>query len=112
MPTNSQTKPEKTGGKMRNTALDALPYGSGDPAELEGRVRRPALPEGVTGSRLARDIVHIALPCLVELILTQLTSMADQIMVGRLPGEEGIMALAAVGLAAHCPSSTTPSPTR
>ena len=48
---------------------------------------------------MMQDIVVIAWPSLLELVLTQLTSMADQIMVGRLPGEEGVMALAAVGLA-------------
>ena len=44
------------------------------------------------------DILTIALPSLVELVLTSLTSMADQIMVGRLPGQLGVQALSAVGL--------------
>jgi putative MATE family efflux protein len=44
---------------------------------------------------LYRDVVRIALPSMVEMILTQLASMVDLMMVGRL----GPWALAAVGLA-------------
>jgi putative MATE family efflux protein len=44
---------------------------------------------------LYRDVVRIALPSMVELILTQLASMADLMMVGQL----GPWALSAVGLA-------------
>ncbi|MBQ4382640.1 MAG: MATE family efflux transporter [Oscillospiraceae bacterium] len=87
--------------KTVSTAIDDLPCGSPEPEDLHGPVRRYPLPEGITEGRLLRDITLIALPSLVELVLTQLTSMADQIMVGRLPGEEGITALAAVGLAAQ-----------
>ena len=89
----------KTEGKTVITALDGLPYGSADSPEASGRVKKAEVPAGVTRSRLFRDVTFIAWPSFVELILTQLTSMADQIMVGRLPGEEGVMALAAVGLA-------------
>ena len=84
-----------------HTALDDLPYGDASDEQLRGKVVTPPLPEGVTRSQLMRDIVIIAWPSLLELVLTQLTSMADQIMVGRLPGEQGVMALAAVGLAAQ-----------
>ena len=86
-------------GKTVYTALDDLPYGSLDDESAAGRVGRVPVPEGISQKRLYRDVILIAMPSLVELILTQLTSMADQIMVGRLPGQEGIMALAAVGLA-------------
>ena len=48
-----------------------------------------------------RDVAMIAWPSLMELILSQLTSMADQIMVGRIPGEAGVQGLSAVGLAAQ-----------
>ena len=85
-------------GRTVQTALDGLPYGEIGSGS-SGRIKRPPLPEGVTNKRLIRDVAVIAAPSLVELILTQLTSMADQIMVGRLPGEEGVMALAAVGIA-------------
>ena len=85
--------------KTVQTTLDRLPAGHPSPEELEGRVRRPPLPEGVTGGMLARDVIVISLPSLVELVLTQLTSIADQIMVGQLPGNEGVAGLAAVGLA-------------
>ncbi len=83
------------------TALDNLPYGrAGDPGEI-GRVGKAVTPEGITRKRIYRDVILIALPSLVELVLTQLTSIADQIMVGNLPGNEGIVALTAVGLASQ-----------
>ncbi|MBR1659472.1 MAG: MATE family efflux transporter [Oscillospiraceae bacterium] len=87
--------------KIIRTALDGLPYGEENEALLQGKVGKPRLPDGVSQKSMMRDIVVIAWPSLLELVLTQLTSMADQIMVGRLPGEEGVMALAAVGLAAQ-----------
>lgn len=88
-------------GKTVYTALDDLPYGAPDSPDATGRVGRTPVPEGIAERRLYRDVILIAWPSLVELILTQLTSMADQVMVGRLPGQEGINALAAVGLAAQ-----------
>ena len=83
------------------TALDDLPYGrAGDPGET-GRVEKAVTPEGISRKRIYRDVLLIALPSLVELVLTQLTSIADQMMVGNLPGNEGIVALTAVGLASQ-----------
>ncbi len=88
-------------GKTVITALDRLPYGQeGDPGET-GRVGKAAAPEGVTRRELYRDVILIAMPSLIELVLTQLTSIADQMMVGNLPGYEGIVALTAVGLASQ-----------
>lgn len=52
------------------------------------------LPDGITSKLVYTDIVRIAWPSFVELILTQLTSMADLMMVGQL----GPWALSAVGL--------------
>ncbi|MGN0663562.1 MAG: MATE family efflux transporter [Negativibacillus sp.] len=52
------------------------------------------LPEGVSSRLVYSDIVRIAWPSFVELILTQLASMVDLIMVGQL----GPWALSAVGL--------------
>ncbi len=78
------------------TALDGLSYGPEEPDT--GRVGKVPLPEGVTKKRLARDVVLITWPSLLELILSQLTTFVDQIMVGRIPGEMGIIGLAAVGL--------------
>ncbi len=89
---------QKGAGVVR-TALDNLPYGEPDSPYASGKVGKIAVPDGVTQKRLYQDIILIAWPSLVELVLTQLTSMADQVMVGHLPGQEGIMALAAVGLA-------------
>ena len=45
------------------------------------------------------DIARIAWPSFVEMVLAQMTSMADQIMVGSLAGTLGVQALSAVGLA-------------
>ncbi len=88
-------------GKTVYTALDDLPYGPAESPDAAGKVGRVRPPAGVSERRLYRDVVLIAWPSLVELLLTQLTSMADQVMVGHLPGQEGIAALAAVGLAAQ-----------
>ena len=81
------------------TALDDLPYGPIDSPDASGPVRKMAPPEGVSHKRLFSDVALIAWPSFVELVLTQLTSMADQVMVGRMPGTEGVMGLTAVGLA-------------
>ena len=85
--------------RTKESALDRLPFGTGGPDIHKLRERKTKLPESVTRSMLRADVLWISLPSLCELVLTQLTSMADQIMVGRLPGDEGIMALSAVGIA-------------
>ncbi len=85
--------------KTVRTTLDSLPAGSLDSASQFRDIKKPPLPEGVSRKMLLRDVVVIAWPSLVELVLTQLTSMADQVMVGRLPGDAGIVGLSAVGLA-------------
>lgn len=85
--------------KTVTTTLDTLPAGGGAGILENGKLKKAPLPEGVTKKALLKDIILIAWPSLVELLLTQLTSMADQVMVGRLPGLEGIQALSAVGLA-------------
>ncbi len=88
--------------KMIRTTLDSLPFGTEDDLPKEGsKFHRQKLPEGVTRRQLTRDTVRIAWPSFLELVLTQLTSMADQIMVGQLSGTAGIMALSAVGLSAQ-----------
>ena len=80
------------------TALDDLDYGTEEPSQYEGRVGRVRMPEGVSRGRLLRDVAFLAWPSFIELLLTQLTSMADQIMVGRMPGMAGVQGLSAVGL--------------
>lgn len=82
------------------TTLDRLPYGDGD---LSGDLKvTKSLPEEVKSKELYSDIVRIALPSFVELLLTQLASMVDLMMVGSMGGsahpEIGTQALAAVGL--------------
>ena len=83
--------------KMVKTTIDTLEFGEID-AEKEGKYKKYKLPDGVDKGMMRSDILTIALPSLVELVLTSLTSMADQIMVGRLPGQLGVQALSAVGL--------------
>lgn len=63
-----------------------------DEIEVE-RVNRK-LPAGITSKMLYADVLRIAWPSLVELTLTQLTSMVDLMMVGGL----GPWAITAVGL--------------
>lgn len=92
-------KKSNTFGKTVRTALDDLPYGKLDSKRAYGRVRKARTPKGVSRGRLYRDVTMIAWPSFVELLLTQLTSMADQIMVGRIPGNAGVQSLSAVGLA-------------
>jgi len=53
-----------------------------------------SIPEGITSHMLYRDIVKIAWPSFLELTLTQLASMVDMMMVGKL----GSWAITAVGL--------------
>lgn len=82
------------------TTLDRLPYG--DPTLLEDLKVNKKLPEGVKSKELYQDIIRIAWPSFVELLLTQLASMVDLMMVGSMGGkahpEIGTQALAAVGL--------------
>lgn len=91
----------ETTEKVIPTTLDRLPYGNYTAESITKKMSKPEIPEGVTRGMLMKDAFVIAWPSLVELILTQLTSMADQMMVGRLPGEAGVMALSAIGLAAQ-----------
>lgn len=88
--------------KIVKTTLDSLPAGTGELAVEDSRkLTHAKIPEGVTHKMLYGDVVRIAWPSFLELVLTQLTSMADQIMVGQLPGEVGVQALSAVGLSAQ-----------
>ncbi len=52
------------------------------------------LPDGISSRMVYNDIVRIAWPSFIELILTQLASMVDMMMVGQL----GAWALTSVGL--------------
>lgn len=76
-------------------ALDLVETGRAD-SEAHGAQERVSkhLPDGVTSSMLYKDVIRIAWPSLVELTLTQLTSMVDLMMVGQL----GPWAITAVGL--------------
>jgi putative MATE family efflux protein len=85
--------------KVVTTTLDSLDFGPDViNYETEGPMHKYPKPESVTSRHLYGDIITIALPSFLELVLTQLTSMADQIMVGNLPGNLGVQGLSAVGL--------------
>lgn len=89
----------KTNERLQTT-LDRLPYGE---ETISGDLKvTKQIPEGVRSSELYRDIVRIAWPSFVELLLTQLASMVDLMMVGSMGGELhpeiGAQALSAVGL--------------
>lgn len=82
------------------TTLDKLPYGD---EQVSGELKvNKKLPDGVKSKELYQDIVRIAWPSLIELLLTQLASMVDLMMVGSIGGtkhpEIGAQALSAVGL--------------
>lgn len=85
--------------KVIHTTLDDVPFGSDEDLPKPGsKLEKMSLPDGLTHKQLYKDVLMIAWPSFLELVLTQLTGMADQIMVGRLPGEIGVQALSAVGL--------------
>ena len=68
------------GGGTAQLALDRVEAGE----NLEITKTRKTLPEGITRGMLMKDVLRIAGPSFVELTLTQLTSMADLMMVGQL----------------------------
>ena len=76
-------------------ALDLVEAGD-DSIDSYGKQDRVSnrLPSGVSSKMLYQDIVRIAWPSFVELILTQLASMVDMMMIGRL----GAWAITSVGL--------------
>ena len=81
----------KTDKKM---ALDYLPFGDEQSMEsMKGKISK-TLPEGISNRMVYKDVIQIAWPSFVELMLTQLVSMIDLMMVGSL----GTWALSAVGL--------------
>ena len=69
--------------KRLQTALDDLPFGDPNSPDYHGKVTKK-LPEGVTNKQLYSDVIRIAWPSFIELMLTQLASMVDMMMVGSL----------------------------
>lgn len=86
--------------KALETTLDRLPFGEAN--ENHDLKVSNKLPDGINSKDLYKDIVHIAWPSFIELLLTQLVSMVDMMMVGGIGGEAhpelGVDALSAVGL--------------
>lgn len=91
----ADTQTDQKKRKGYETALDAVPFGD-DGENSYGRNEKVSkqLPPEVTSGMLYKDVVRIAWPSFVELMLTQLASMVDLMMVGSL----GAWALTAVGL--------------
>lgn len=89
--------------KRLQTSLDRVPYG--DPTLSNDLKVNKKLPDGIKSHELYTDILRIAWPSFIELLLTQLTSMVDMMMVGSIGGTEnpilGVQALSAVGLTAQ-----------
>ena len=65
--------------KQSQLALDLVETGD---ANQDASAVTTHIPDGISQRMLYNDIVHIAWPSLVELTLTQLTSIADLMMVG------------------------------
>jgi len=94
---NMEQKKANTGRAVNRTCLDLLESGSVSGEEfLETQKvkRKKVIPEGITKKMILGDITKLAWPSFIELMLTQLTSMADMMMVGQL----GAWAVSAVGL--------------
>ena len=75
-------------------SLDSVPFWDHEQVEEFKQTKKAPMPEGVTNGGLYKDILRIAWPSMVELALTQLASMVDLMMVGRLSYE----AVTSVGL--------------
>ena len=90
--------------KMVQTYLDEVEWGDDEfirREEQKTRKERKQLPEGCLNSALYRDVMRIAWPSLVELLLASLASMVDLMMVGAMGPVIGDEAIAAVSLAAQ-----------
>ena len=90
--------------KMVQTYLDEVEWGDDEfirREEQKTRQERKQLPEGCLNSALYRDVMRIAWPSLVELLLASLASMVDMMMVGAMGPVIGDEAIAAVSLAAQ-----------
>lgn len=90
-----QVEMNESRSKIHGLALDLVEEGK-DLSLWEEKVQKKKhpLPEGVTDKMMYSDVIRIAWPSMVELLLTQLASMVDLMMVGQL----GAWALTSVGL--------------
>ncbi len=81
--------------KVQGLALDLVEEGKDLSLWEQGVQKKKApLPQGITDKMMYADVIRIAWPSMVELLLTQLASMVDLMMVGQL----GAWALTSVGL--------------
>ena len=80
--------------RERKMALDFVEEGQPLEEGQEAERVNGIIPKEINSKMLYRDVMYIALPSMIELTLTQLTSMADMMMVGQL----GPWAISSVGL--------------
>lgn len=85
---------EKTEREKRVTKSILEQLTPGTDEDLKVQKISPGLPEGVSSRDVYKDILRIALPASVELMLSSLVSMVDLMMVGGL----GTWAITSVGL--------------
>ena len=80
-----QVEMNESRSKIHGLALDLVEAGK-DLSLWEEKVQKKKhpLPEGVTDKMMYSDVIRIAWPSMVELLLTQLASMVDLMMVGQL----------------------------
>ncbi|MCI8801475.1 MAG: MATE family efflux transporter, partial [Lachnospiraceae bacterium] len=80
-----------TGKPAKKIILEQLEPGTDD--DLKVQKISSTLPEGISSRDVYKDILRIALPASVELMLSSLVSMVDLMMVGGL----GTWAITSVG---------------
>ena len=88
------TQPENKIIDMNSLAIEQVEFGEENQAASRASKE---LPPNVTSKHLYKDILRITWPSLVEMTLTQLASLVDQLMVASSAG--GMNAVASVGLA-------------
>ncbi len=87
---------EKPAIKMRKTVLDGLDWGTDAFVESHSdKKTRAQLPDHVSSKSVYKDIINLAWPTFIELMLASLTSMVDMMMVGNL----GASAISSVSMA-------------
>ena len=86
-----QVEMNESRSKIHGLALDLVEEGK-DLSLWEEKVQKKKhpLPEGVTDKMMYSDVIRIAWPSMVELLLTQLASMVDLMMVGSMGGTENL----------------------
>lgn len=94
-------KKEERKPKATKLVLDDVEMGADEQppesGEKKGKRQKIKLPEGITYGMMLGDVVRIAMPAFIELLLAQLVSMADTMMVGQIAP----YAISAVGVSGN-----------